>query len=673
MKVDLAGKIKETQLPRAKALLPMFEAVVNSLQAIEDARATARRQSPTIDILVNREAMLQGHEADGEVIGFVITDNGTGFGATNLNSFFTEYTMYKASRGGKGVGRFLWLKAFQFAEIESHFWEADKLLKQAFKFTVAGEEPSLPASASDERLPRTTVRLVGMRSPYKESCPRGLELIGHQLVEHCLPFFIDPQCPAISIRDDRERIDLNKYFRDTFASSATRHDFKVGGTAFRLTGLRLYNPHDVQHRLLYAANFREVLAEKLEKYLPNLQKKRLIESDGTKFVYLGFVEGDYLDQHVNSERTGFTFAIHRDNDDPSLYEELSLDAIRNEALGCVSVDLKDFLDEINVEKRSSISSYINHEAPQYRPLMRYMDEFIDRITPGASGRVLEAALHEQMYEKQRQLKDEGHELFEESSKQALKPEEYESKLNSFLERANELGKSSLAQYVAHRKVILDFLEKSLQSNPETGKYPLEEIIHKIIYPMRTSSDDVPYEQQNLWIIDERLSYHGFLASDMPLNSVSVLSNSSESRPDIMIFDRALSFAEDDGPLNSIVIVEFKKPARSDYRKEDPVDQVYRLIREIKGGHFKDKNGVEIKVQSDRIPAYAYIICDTTKEVEIIAENKALLPTPDNLGYFGYNQRLSVYVEIISYTKLLRDAKKRNRILFDKLHLPIHST
>jgi hypothetical protein len=113
--------------------------------------------------------MLTGHETDGDVIGFVITDNGVGFGATNLNSFFTEYTMYKASRGGKGVGRFLWLKAFQFAEVESHFWEGDKLLKQAFKFTVAGEEPSVPASASDERLPKTTVKLVGMRSPYKES------------------------------------------------------------------------------------------------------------------------------------------------------------------------------------------------------------------------------------------------------------------------------------------------------------------------------------------------------------------------------------------------------------------------------------------------------------------------------------------------------------------------
>jgi len=229
--------------------------------------------------------------------------------------------------------------------------------------------------------------------------------------------------------------------------------------------------------------------------------------------------------------------------------------------------LRPFLEEINTEKRAAITTYINQEAPEYRSLVRYMDEFIDQIPPGTTGRALEIALHEQMYDKQRQLKQESHSLMADAGKESLKPEEYEAKLNDFIERANELGKSSLAQYVAHRKVILEFLEKSLQQNPETGKYPLEEIIHKIIYPMRTTSDDVPYDQQNLWIIDERLSYHGFLASDMPLDTVDALANPSESRPDIMIFDRALSFSEDDAVLNSIVIVEFKKPDRSDYRKE----------------------------------------------------------------------------------------------------------
>ena len=39
-----------------------------------------------------------------------------------------------------------------------------------------------------------------------------------------------------------------------------------------------------------------------------------------------------------------------------------------------------------------------------------------------------------------------------------------------------------------------------------------------------------------------------------------------------------------------------------------------------------------------------------------------------MGFFGYkdSDELNAYIEIISYEKLLEDAKKRNRILFDKL-------
>src|SRR5437016_14388478 len=55
-----------------------------------------------------------------------------------------------------------------------------------------------------------------------------------------------------------------------------------------------------------------------------------------------------------------------------------------------------------------------------------------------------------------------------------------------------------------------------------------------------------------------------------------------------------------------------------------------------------------------------------RNVEIIAQNKGLLPTPDQLGHYGYNPNLSAYVEIMSYAKLLRDAEKRNWHLCDEL-------
>jgi hypothetical protein len=35
----------------------------------------------------------------------------------------------------------------------------------------------------------------------------------------------------------------------------------------------------------------------------------------------------------------------------------------------------------------------------------------------------------------------------------------------------------------------------------------------------------------------------------------------------------------------------------------------------------------------------------------------------------FNKNFKAYIEMISYTKLVQDAKKRNRILFEKLDLP----
>ena len=47
------------------------------------------------------------------------------------------------------------------------------------------------------------------------------------------------------------------------------------------------------------------------------------------------------------------------------------------------------------------------------------------------------------------------------------------------------------------------------------------------------------------------------------------------------------------------------------------------------------------------------------------------PTVDNEGYFLTLPSGEGYVEIISYDKLLQDAKRRNRVLFEKLGLHKH--
>jgi hypothetical protein len=118
-----------------------------------------------------------------------------------------------------------------------------------------------------------------------------------------------------------------------------------------------------------------------------------------------------------------------------------------------------------------------------------------------------------------------------------------------------------------------------------------------------------------------------------------------------------------------LLIEFKRPLRDVYDEEDPVTQVYRLVREIKAGRMKDSKGRLIRPASGDIPAYCYVIADLTEALEIRLQDMGATRTPDNMGYYGFNPTLTAYYEVISYAKVLADAKKRNRVLFDKLGLP----
>lgn len=49
-----------------------------------------------------------------------------------------------------------------------------------------------------------------------------------------------------------------------------------------------------------------------------------------------------------------------------------------------------------------------------------------------------------------------------------------------------------------------------------------------------------------------------------------------------------------------------------------------------------------------------------------AKGAGLVLSQDKEGYFGYVPSYGAYAEVISYDKLLKDAKQRNQVFFDKL-------
>lgn len=170
---------------------------------------------------------------------------------------------------------------------------------------------------------------------------------------------------------------------------------------------------------------------------------------------------------------------------------------------------------------------------------------------------------------------------------------------------------------------------------------------------------------NLWIVDERLAYHKFLASDKTIKSLPGIDSKSRKEIDIAIFDQAFAFSEDDGPLNTITIIEFKKP---DNKQDNPINQMGGYIDEIVAGRKVRASGLAFG-DCSKTCFRCFAICDMTPKMQFHCKNAGFQETPDGMGYYGYQSARNAYYEVISYSKLLADARKRNQILFDKLFSP----
>lgn len=670
MKVDLVGRISNIPLGIHRPLLPLFEAVVNSIHSIQERGIN----NGEIEIIVKRdqsqillESLLPESITDSRAITeFEIIDNGAGFDDENFESFTTSDTKHK--QGAKGIGRFMWLKAFEAVRISSVYPANGGFKKRTFNFRLSSKGvENLEVINWHNEEPKTKVSLMAYKERYQKTCPKSLEIIGERLIEHCLIYFLSSNCPHIKLRDDHTSIYLNEHFNNNVKGKTNTVSFTVKNEDFKLTHLRLYFSNEKNHEVHICGNDRVVESWNLGKRIPDLNAK-LNDEEGNHFKYASCVVAEYLDKHVNVERTGFN--IPKQEELQGLFiETVSMDEIETAVLVEVRKYLEDYLRPVKEEKTNRIAHFIETKAPQYRATVKYMPDALDQIPPDLPEEKLDIELHRLKARFNIELKEQTQHLIDSTTGVIEDADEYLAEYNKLLSKISDLSTDQLAEYVLYRKSIISILDKSLQIR-NSNKYLLEAALHRIIYPMRKSSDEVDYEQHNLWLIDEKLSYHYFLSSDQRLDKLDVIDSDSDDRPDIVVFNKALAYAESAPPFNSIVIIEFKRPMRDDYDVEDnPFEQVNRYINRIRDSKINDVNGRPVRV-SVSTPFYVYIICDMTERIEYLAvQEYDFTKTPDGWGYFNFKKNMNAYIEVISYTKLVEDAKKRNRVLFDKLNLP----
>ena len=597
--IDLEGRIKNFDLKKSKPLIPLFEAVVNSIYAIEE-RQRIEEFYGVIDVHIIREPqeVIDGISRNiNDITGFEIVDNGIGFDDNNMKSFLQSDSTYRADKGGKGIGRFSWLKAFNGALIESNFKDADGCwVRRDFPFDLNCGEINDSLVESDENRYLTKITLKDYRSDYQHYVPKNADVIANHLMQHCLIYLMSSKCPQISVIDE-ERICINDIFEKNILRDKSPESITIAGHSFDLLHTKVQDRTLGGSKLFLYADERMVQAVDLDKEISNLDKN-IIEEEG--YYYVGLLSGNYLDRNVDSNRTSFSI------DDEDATSELSIEGIVKQTTKYVESYLGEYLDKIRRNKEERIRKYITNEAPQFGHLLKYMPDEIEQIKPT----VRDAKLDEELYRIKRkfdlELKNQNRELINSIDIANVDLREYEEKFQNQIEKISDANKAALTEYVAHRRIILDFLKKGIKKKDD-GKFNLESYIHKLIYPMRKTSEEVDYKSHNLWLIDERLSYCDYISSDVPFNN-----DHNEQRTDIMFLDHPVAVSDECNigrEYETIAILELKRPMRDDYKPgENPIDQLLGYEERIASNSLTDKEGRPIRV-GENTRFYLYAICD----------------------------------------------------------------
>ncbi len=661
---------------------------VNIKRAVDNIRSGTTVYSPIVDVIVNAiEAIEDKNEKNGEVIiaierskeidiegiqeveSFEITDNGIGFTDENRDSFDTLYSDQKINEGGKGFGRFICLKYFENLSVDSIYKDGDVFKRRTFRMgkqkdIIENEKIDLSKSKKSGSI----IRLLSVKTG--KFSDKKIQTIARNLVEKLLPYFIssDYACPRIVLteKDKSNLIVLNDFVNNELSGSikeieVTDRTFLLKGQSldceFNVRVFKFYYPKNQRSKISLVAHRREVTDTAIHNYIPEFfdefYEKNKDGSDVREKNYIikAYVFGDYLDNNVSLERGGFEF--QKDND---ILFGISQNEIEKAAAMIAKKAAGEEITTRQERKKAHIKSYVEEQAPWHREILDNID--LSNISFNPSNEEIEVSLQKEKFIQEVSIKRDVKKLLNDSNKENLK-----SNVMEIVKKISETSKNDLVHYIALRRYVLEIFKKSLELNSD-GTYSSEGVVHDIIFPRKGDIEKISFEDHNLWILDEILNFTEYVSSDLPLNGTNT------ERPDLLVYDNRVLFRGDNEPSNPVIIFEFKKPQRDDFvnpsSAEDPVEQIVRYVNNIKEGDYKTPEGRKILV-AENTHFYGYVVCDLTPKVEKWLHTiKNFKSMPDRLGWYQWYENINLYVEILSWDKVLKNASMRNKIFFHKL-------
>lgn len=652
LKENLQGRIDNLAMSPSytNTLIPVFEALMNSIHSVQERFGD--------DWIKNGVIVLDVEcDSDGNPESFVVTDNGVGLNDANFESFRTYDSRLKARKGGKGVGRLTWLKVFERVNIISKFKVEDKVSQRSFDFVLDNEKAFqnyvLRALDAKPEL-QTRVALHALKDGYRSHCPKRLETITHRIAAHFLPFLIGDECPDITVSSATESHSLRQIIEAHThnAQSLTVEVQEVGSLTIKhLLLSKALVESGTEHTVYLAAHDRIVTDHGINN---QTGLDTSFDYEGDQVFYVGIVSSEFLDDSVTQERNNFDIP------------KATMKQITKAAEEAAKVYLAEPINSLINAKAQTIERVVTN-FPRYAYLVQDRQEFARELPLNSK---TEEAIYQAMsvydYRETRDLRRDLNALVSSESEPTL-TDEFKQKLEQVMERVGEQERASLAEYVSKRKLIIDLLEHRLGfEDKEKQRLYTEEAVHKVICPLKVNSGDIEYGNHNLWLIDDRLAYYDFWASDQQIRKYAKSSECND-RPDLILFQGS-NLLQREGTDQPIVIVEFKRPARTEYSDdENPIKQIYDYIRELREHKVTDNDGKLITQIGADTPFFCYLICDITPRLKAILEDYKINQTlPGGRGFFGYNDTRRAYVEVLQYGQIVKDARLRHEAFFKEL-------
>jgi hypothetical protein len=661
-RINIQGTIDNIR-SKSNIYTPIIEAIVNSIQSI----VLKKIENGKIEIILHREKVLEIDNSIPSVKTIEIRDNGIGFTQENRDSFDTFYSEYKKSIGGKGFGRFMYVKYFNNVYVNSVFKDSNATLNSRYfrfgrEYEIIVDEKVELSKAVDTY---SSVTLENIKSG--QNFDKQIETIARRILDKILIYFINdtftPPTIILKEAEGNHSIVLNDFLTEINeiklwkSKDFVLEDDKQQKFDFVAKVFKIYYPGNQKSKVSLAGHNREVTDTPLHKYIPEFEDD-FFEEDENKvkrnYIIKTYILGDYLDNNVSLERETFDFP----KDTKDMYFPFGQADLERKAS---EISKEAFGEDVQVrvqKKSEQIRNYVNELAPWHKPYLNELD--MSSIPYHLKDENIELALQEVKFRKEQKTRAELKILLAD-------PEvSHNGQMAEAISKISEIGKSDLAHYVFNRKIVLDAFRQLLKRK-EDGKGELEKDIHNLIFPMGKTSENCDYQEHNLWLLDERLIFSEYVASDKKIST----KKDALGEPDLVVFDKKQSFRSGDNNYsNPLTIFEFKRPKRDAYKTDDdPIMQIGKYVKDIRAGKYEMPEGLEKIKVNDFTPVYAYVICDLTSKIREFAEElHSLTKSPDDEGYFGFLRGYNMYIEVISFKKMMDDATLRNKIFFKKLHL-----